>query len=44
LNSSGASVSGIEKVAFPADTITTLSAVLTTARAYNAAFADCGQF
>ena len=36
--------SGIDKIAFPADTKTTLSATLTTAREGNTGFADCGVF
>ena len=40
----GANTSGIDKIVFPADTKTTLSATLSTARAQAGAFADCGVF
>ena len=38
----GARVSGIDKITFPADTKTTLSATLTSARMRSAGMADSG--
>ena len=40
--SSGGNISGIDKITFPADTKTTLSATLTTARDNLTGFADSG--
>jgi hypothetical protein len=40
----GSSLSGIDKITFPADTKTTLSATLTSVRYGPAGFADCGVF
>ena len=42
-NDSGGNVSGIDKVSFPADSKTTLSATLTTARSDAAGFANSGE-
>lgn len=40
----GALISGIDKITFPADTKTTLSATLSTARDGSSGMADCGVF